>query len=60
MNNPKVMAVVSAAVAAWLVYDMATATESPSTTLAALQYVFLVLALISLFGAIWQMMKAQN
>jgi hypothetical protein len=58
MNNPKVMAVLSAAVAAWLIYSMATATEQPSMALAVLQYVLIAGALISLVGSVMKIMKA--
>ena len=57
MNNPKVMAVVSAAVATWLIYSMASATESPSPALAMLQYVLIAGALIGLAGAVLKMTK---
>ena len=48
---PKVM-LMSAATAAWLVYDMATATEAPRQAVAVLQYCLLAGALIGLVGSL--------
>ena len=48
---PKVM-LMSAATAAWLVYDMATATEAPRQAVAILQYCLLAAALIGLVGSL--------
>jgi len=47
---PKLM-LMSAATAAWLVYDMAAATETPRVAVAYMQYAFLALAVIGFFGA---------
>jgi hypothetical protein len=57
MNNPRIAAPVCAAVAAWLIYSMATATERPSTVLAVLQYVLIAGALIGLAGALRQLLR---
>ena len=53
MNSkwPKVM-LMSAATAAWLVYDMASATEAPRQGVAVLQYGLLAAALIGLVGSL--------
>jgi hypothetical protein len=51
-NNPKVMAVLCGAVASWLIYQMATATESPSMALAVLQYVCIAGCLLGFVGAV--------
>jgi hypothetical protein len=53
MNDkwPKVM-LMSAATAAWLIYDMATATEAPRQALAILQYGLLAYALFGLAGSL--------
>jgi hypothetical protein len=53
MNDkwPKVM-LMSAATAAWLIYDMATATEAPRQALAILQYGLLACALFGLAGSL--------
>ncbi|WP_424630096.1 hypothetical protein [Bradyrhizobium sp. SYSU BS000235] len=47
---PKLM-LVSAATAAWLIYDMATATEAPRPAVAYMQYTFLALSVVGFFGA---------
>jgi hypothetical protein len=52
------MAAVCVAVAAWLIYNVTTATESPSSGLAILQYVLIAGALVGLLGAVRQIMKA--
>ncbi len=44
-------ALLTAAVAAWQIYDMATAVEAPSRALQALQYSLLTLALVSCIGS---------
>lgn len=54
-NNPKLTALLSGAVAAWLIYGMATARESPSLALAVLQYVLIAGCVLGLVGAIRQM-----
>jgi hypothetical protein len=48
---PKFM-LMSAATVAWLVYDMATATELPRQAVAILQYCLLAAALIGLVGSL--------
>lgn len=50
----------TAAVSAYLIYDMATATESPSMALRTLQYVILAACLISLAGFLWQRMSVER
>ena len=54
-NNPKMTALLSGAVAAWLIYGMATARESPSLALAVLQYVLIAGCLVGFVGAIRRM-----
>ena len=53
MNSkwPKLM-LMSAATAAWLVYDMASATEVPRQGVVVLQYCLLAAALIGLVGSL--------
>ena len=51
-------ALISGAVAAWLIYDMASATEAPSQALAILHYVLLALLLISFVCALWKYFTA--
>jgi len=48
-----------AAVAAWQIYDMATATETPSRALTILQYVLLVGLLIGFIGAVLNFLRSQ-
>jgi hypothetical protein len=44
--------IMNAAVAAWLIYDMATASEAPRQAVAILQYVLLPCALLGLTGSV--------
>lgn len=53
------IALVSAAVAVWLIYDMATATEAPRQAVAILQYVLLACALIGLVRSVMKLMSAR-
>jgi hypothetical protein len=48
---PKVM-LMSGITSAWLLYDMATATEAPSRALSILQYGLLACALVGLVGSL--------
>jgi hypothetical protein len=50
---------VNAAVAGWLVYDMATASEEPSQALAILQYVLLACAVVGLVGSTIKYLSAK-
>lgn len=47
---PKLM-LMSAATAAWLIYDIATATEAPRVSVAYMKYAFLAMAVIGFFAA---------
>ena len=58
-KNSGVMIVAFAAVAAWQIYDMATATETPSRTLAVLQYVLLAGLLLGFIGAVLNFLRSQ-
>lgn len=53
------MIVAFAAVAAWQIYDMATATETPSRALIILQYVLLAGLLVGLAGALLNFLRSQ-
>jgi hypothetical protein len=53
------LALVDAAVAAWLIYDMTTTTEAPGRALMIRQYVFLVGLLIGLAGSLYKL-TSQN
>ncbi len=48
---PRVM-LMSAVTSAWLIYDMATATEVPRQAVAILQYGLLAMALIGFLGSL--------
>ena len=58
-KNSGVMIIAFAAVAAWQIYDMATAAETPSRSLAILQYALLVGLLIGLGGAVLNFIRSQ-
>lgn len=58
-KNSGVMIVAFAAVAAWQIYDMATASETPSRALAILQYVILAGLLLGLIGALLNFVRSQ-
>jgi hypothetical protein len=58
-KNSGVMIVAFAAVAAWQIYDMATETETPSRSLAILQYALLAGLLIGLGGAVLNFIRSQ-
>lgn len=58
-KNSGVMIVAFAAVAAWQIYDMATATETPSRALAVLQYVLLAGLLIGLIGSLLNFVRSE-
>jgi len=53
------MIIAFAAVAGWQIYDMATATETPSRTLAVLQYVLLAGLLLGFVGALLNFLRSQ-
>jgi len=53
------MIVAFAAVAAWQIYDMATASETPSRALVILQYVILTGLLLGLIGALLNFVRSQ-
>jgi hypothetical protein len=56
-KDPKIAALLCGAVAAWLIYSMATATETPSTALWTLQIVLIIGALIGCAGAVKQLLS---
>ena len=53
------MIVAFAAVAAWQIYDMATASETPSRALTVLQYVILAGLVLGLIGALLNFVRSQ-
>jgi hypothetical protein len=58
-KNRGMIFLLGAAASGWLIYDMATATEGPSQTLALMQYAILVVLVIATIysGAKWLVMK---
>ena len=58
-KNSGVMILAFAAVLAWQLYDMATATGAPSRALAILQYVLLAGLLLGLIGAVLNFLRSQ-
>lgn len=54
MNDPRIVAPISAVVALYLAYTIFTATESPSSALAAMHWLFLLLAAAACIGSIVQ------
>ena len=58
-KNSGVMIVAFAAVAAWQIYDMSTATEASSRALTILQYVLLAGLLLGLVGAVLNFLRSQ-
>ncbi len=51
-TNWPLLMLTSGATAAWLFYDMTTATESPRMTLAILQYLLLAISTVGFLGAV--------
>jgi hypothetical protein len=49
------MALLTAAVAAWTIYDLSTATEAPRQAVLIMHYVALTLALIGLAGSLFKL-----
>jgi hypothetical protein len=58
-NNRGTVFLLGAAVSGWLIYDMTTATEGPSLTLALMKYFILaVMVIVTLYSGIkWLVMK---
>ena len=59
-KNPLVRMLMMAVVAAWIVYDMASATEAPSQAVEILHYVLLACLLIGLVGTGLQLAAQQS
>ena len=55
MKNPGLMCLISAVVTLWLIYDLATASEGMSQTLAAMKYILItLLAVVTIYlGVQW-------
>jgi hypothetical protein len=54
------LALLNGAVAAWLIYDMVTATEVPRQAVMVMQYVLLVGMLIGLAGSLFQLLSQER
>ena len=57
MNDPRISALICAAVAAWLGYTIFSASEAPSTFLLVAQWTFFILALAGLGAALARLMR---
>ncbi len=57
MNNPKVTAAISGAVAVYLAFSIFGASEAPSSALSTMNWAFLALALIACVGSIYKITK---
>jgi len=58
-TNWGLMALMTGAVTAWLIYDMATTAEAPSRALAIVQYFLLACALIGLAGSLVKLLARE-
>ena len=58
-TNWGLMALMTGAVSAWLIYDMATAVEAPPQALTILQYFLLVCGLIGFAGAVVKLVSGE-
>jgi membrane protein DedA with SNARE-associated domain len=52
MSDPRISAIICAAVAAWLGYQLFFSSEAPSTFLLALQWTFFLIAIVGAVAAI--------
>ena len=59
-KNPVLMLVIFSAVAAWQIYDIASATEAPGRAVMILHYVFLAGLLLGIAGAGYDMLRARQ
>jgi hypothetical protein len=58
-KNPGILLAIFAAAAAWQIYDLATATETPSRAGLTLQYVLLAGLLLGIAGALFNLLRSQ-
>ncbi len=58
-KHPGIMLAVFAAAATWQIYDLATATETPSRAVLTLQYVLLAGLLLGIASAAFNLMRAE-
>jgi hypothetical protein len=59
-KNPLVMLAIFSAVAAWQIYDIASATEAPSRAVMILQYVFLAGLLLGIVGTAYNALRSRQ
>ncbi len=59
-KNPMLMLVIFSAAAAWQIYDIASATETPSRAVMILQYVLLAGLLLGIAGTAYNAMRARS
>ena len=59
-KNPLLILVIFSAVAAWQVYDIASATEAPSRAVMVLQYVLLAGLLLGVAGTAYRALRARQ
>jgi hypothetical protein len=59
-KNAGLMAALSAGVAAWIIYGMATATEAPSQALSILNWILLICAVVGCIGCLMQMATTEH
>ncbi len=59
-KNPMLMLVIFSAVAAWQIYDIASATEAPSRAVMILQYVLLAGLLLGIAGTAYNALRARQ
>jgi hypothetical protein len=59
-KNPLLMLVIFSAVAAWQIYDIASATEVPGSAVMILQYLFLAALLLGVAGTAYNALRARQ
>ena len=59
-KNPLVMLAIFSAVAAWQIYDIASATEAPSRAVMILQYVLLAGLLLGIVGTAYNALRSRQ
>nr|WP_295886983.1 hypothetical protein [uncultured Devosia sp.] len=59
MNDPRISALICAAVAIWLGYTIFSATEAPSTFLLVAQWTFFLVALAGLGAALARILRGR-
>jgi len=60
MNDPRVSALICAAVAAWLGYTIFSPTEAPSQILSIMQWVFFICAIAGVIAAVARIVRERG